>query len=412
VIIAGQEIGVAQVNRVAPENGVAPVNGVAQVVRVTLLVRLASLVAAVAGLVGQQLTMRTFLAIVGLAGTSFVALARQHLLDLVVRHPILAMADLLVVTSVFVMLGVDSPLAITALSTAFVTGLLFPMRVSLLLGSVLAVAYAAAAVQQSQGDPQPQFLLRIGMPVTFFCLVWIGAAVVQVYQAQVRAEAALADVLRAGAAAEERARLAREMHDSVAKSLQGLAMGAAALESRVSAAAAPAGQADPLLPAQARSLADGASRAAEEARGLLTRMRTDQPLHALGEVVTQVTSAWADLHDHPLSLDVADLPDPTPAVRYELLAALREALENVHRHAPGAAVAVLLRPSASGGEVVVVDQGPGFDPATVPMAEDQGHFGLRGMRERMSLTGGTALVESHPGQGTMVTLRFPVREGG
>lgn len=387
------------------------VNAVAQVVRVTLLVRLASLVAAVAGLVGQQLTVQTFLAIIGLAGTSFVALTRQHLLDLVVRHPILAMADLLIVTSVFVVLGVDSPLAITAMSTAFVTGLLFPMRVSLLLGAVLAVAYAAASVQQTESDSEPQFLLRIGMPVTFFCLVWIGAAVVQVYRAQERAEAELAHLLRAGAAAEERARLAREMHDSVAKSLQGLAMGATALESHVTvAAAARAGQADPLLTAQARSLADGASRAAQEARGLLTRMRTDQPLHALGEVVAQVTGSWADLHDHPLSLDVAELPDPTPAVRYELLAALREALENVHRHAAGAAVAVLLRPCPDGGEVVVVDRGPGFDPSTVAVTEDRGHFGLLGMRERMALAGGTAMVESRPGQGTIVTLRFPVQE--
>jgi signal transduction histidine kinase len=387
------------------------VNAVAQVVRVTLLVRLASLVAAVAGLVGQQLTVQTFLAILGLAGTSFVALTRQQLLDLAVRHPILAMADLLIVTSVFVVLGVDSPLAITAMSTAFVTGLLFPMRVSLLLGAVLAVAYAAAAVQQSRDGSEPQFLLRIGMPVTFFCLVWIGGAVVQVYRAQVRAEAELADMLRAGAAAEERARLAREMHDSVAKSLQGLAMGAAALESHVTVAASTrAGQADPLLTAQARALAAGASRAAEETRGLLTRMRTDQPLHALGDVVTQVTRAWADLHEHPLSLDMADLPDPTPAVRYELLAALREALENVHRHAAGAAVAVLLRHCPGCGELVVVDKGPGFDPETVAVAEGHGHFGLRGMQERMALAGGTVLVESRPGQGTIVTLRFPVQE--
>jgi signal transduction histidine kinase len=389
------------------------VNAVTQVVRVTLLVRLASLVVAVAGLVGQQLTAQTFLAVLGLAGTSFATLVRQQLLDLVVRHPILAMADLLVVTSVFVVLGADSPLAITALSTAFLIGLLFPVRVSLLLGFVLAVTYAGAAVQQSQDDAEPQFLLRIGMPVTFFCLVWIGTAVVQVYRAQVRAEAELAGVLRAGAAAEERARLAREMHDSVAKSLQGLALGAAALESRVRGTAVPSpGRADPLLTAQARSLADGASRAAQEARGLLTRMRTDQPLLALGDVVAQVTQAWADRHDHSLNLDVADLPDPTSTVRYELLAALREALENVQRHAPGAPVAVLLRPSPDGGEVVVVDQGPGFDPATVPLAEDHGHFGLRGMRERMAVAGGTALVESRPGEGTMVTLRFPLREGG
>jgi signal transduction histidine kinase len=88
----------------------------------------------------------------------------------------------------------------------------------------------------------------------------------------------------------------------------------------------------------------------------------------------------------------------------ELIAAGREALRNAARHAPGAPVNVFLNINGHGIELFVRDSGPGFEFAAVPPER-------RGLRDavigRMSLTGGTATVESTPGEGTEIALKLP-----
>jgi signal transduction histidine kinase len=89
----------------------------------------------------------------------------------------------------------------------------------------------------------------------------------------------------------------------------------------------------------------------------------------------------------------------------ELVAAAREALRNAARHAGGAPVNVFLNVSGQGVELFVRDSGPGFDFAAVPAER-------RGLRDavigRMTLAGGSATVESNPGDGTEIVLRLPL----
>ena len=88
-----------------------------------------------------------------------------------------------------------------------------------------------------------------------------------------------------------------------------------------------------------------------------------------------------------------------------LAAAAREALRNAARHAPGAPIFVFAQASADGAEVFVRDEGPGFELATVPTER-------RGVRDsivgRMAAVGGSAVVESRPGEGTEIALRIGV----
>jgi len=88
----------------------------------------------------------------------------------------------------------------------------------------------------------------------------------------------------------------------------------------------------------------------------------------------------------------------------ELVAAAREALRNAARHAPGAPVNVFLNINGHGIELFVRDGGPGFEFDAVPPER-------RGLRDavigRMSLSGGSALVESTPGEGTEIVLKLP-----
>ncbi|MEU4474195.1 ATP-binding protein [Micromonospora sp. NPDC023888] len=80
------------------------------------------------------------------------------------------------------------------------------------------------------------------------------------------------------------------------------------------------------------------------------------------------------------------------------------ALSNVVRHAPGARVTLRLSRDAIGVAVEVADDGPGFDPATVPPHR----YGLReSIHGRMASVGGRADVRSAPGAGTRVRLEWP-----
>ena len=110
-----------------------------------------------------------------------------------------------------------------------------------------------------------------------------------------------------------------------------------------------------------------------------------------------------------------DCPDgltTPPAVVTALAGAVAEALENVRRHAgTGCARLVVLSgpgdpavTEAGAVEVTVADDGPGFDPAAVGPQR----FGLTwSVRDRMQAVGGRAAVESAPGEGTVVRLRWP-----
>ena len=92
---------------------------------------------------------------------------------------------------------------------------------------------------------------------------------------------------------------------------------------------------------------------------------------------------------------------------------LQEALSNAYRHAGVKRVRVVL--SAADGHVrlEVADQGRGFSPPPLvgPEATERvEHIGLRGMRERVALVGGTFSIESAPGAGTRITVEVPADE--
>jgi signal transduction histidine kinase len=82
---------------------------------------------------------------------------------------------------------------------------------------------------------------------------------------------------------------------------------------------------------------------------------------------------------------------------------LQEALTNVARHASARNVSVRLVRDETTVELRVQDDGAGFEPGA------GGHLGLRGMRERAALLGGSVEVESQPGAGATITAHLPVR---
>ena len=208
---------------------------------------------------------------------------------------------------------------------------------------------------------------------------------------------------RAGSAAlqaqeEERARVARDLHDEVNQSLTGLLLRLEAARS----AAPPA--LEPEL-AETKTLANQAMRELLDlARRLRPTALDDLGLAAaiaglverLGEGETRATIE--------VEGDFADLSDDAQLVVYRVA---QEALSNAARHSGATRVAVALRRGPVGVELTVADDGRGF----AFDAADRG-LGIGGMRERALLVAGDLTLESRPGAGTTVRLTVPESPDG
>ncbi len=204
---------------------------------------------------------------------------------------------------------------------------------------------------------------------------------------------------RAGSAAlaaqeEERARVARDLHDEVNQSLTGLLL-------RLEAAreAAPA-RLEPEL-AETKALAN---RAMQELLSLARQLRPTalDDLGLAAAVAGQVEQLGRGEVEATLGVegDFSDLADDAQLVVYRVA---QEALSNAGRHSGAGRVEVSLRRREDGGvDLRVADDGRGF-----AFEEAQRGLGLGGMRERALLIGGELTIESRPGHGTTVRLTLP-----
>ncbi|HEX5149724.1 MAG TPA: sensor histidine kinase, partial [Candidatus Limnocylindrales bacterium] len=213
-------------------------------------------------------------------------------------------------------------------------------------------------------------------------------------------EAHLVERERALAAAQERERMARELHDGLAQDLW-----LAKLKTGRLAAL-------PDLQSEARALTDEVTAAVdaglEDARQAVAAMRL--PGDGDGTIKALLSRSLEDFEDRfglSVAFDCAgELPALPPRAEAETLRIAHEALTNVRRHAD--ATVVRVRAAASDGRFVleVRDNGCGFDPT----ATGRGTYGLAGMQERARLVGGEIQIESAPRQGTVVRLLVPAHE--
>lgn len=202
------------------------------------------------------------------------------------------------------------------------------------------------------------------------------------------------DQARAAGVLEERQRLSREIHDTVAQGL-------IALLRQIEAAS----EADTLETARANlEHADATARdslaEARRAVGALASPRldrTDLP-HALEALVT----GWSDRSGCAAVFDCTGTSVATPHDA-DLLRICQEALANVAKHARASRVAVTLGYLDREIMLAVRDDGAGFDPA----APTVGH-GLRGMRERVQADGGVLILETAEGGGCTVRAAIPL----
>jgi len=199
---------------------------------------------------------------------------------------------------------------------------------------------------------------------------------------------------------EERARVARELHDSTAQMLAAimLQLGVAARENT-----------SPVLDERIATLREMASEALEEVRSLShtihPRVLDDLGLAAALEWLARQTREQESLDVEVFAADGPAIPKLPASVLYRIA---QESLRNVVRHAQARRVELWLRRAPGTATLEVVDDGRGFD---VRQAEERRPgMGLFSMRERVGLVNGTLSLVSASGRGTRVVATVPLTE--
>ncbi|MGO8916827.1 MAG: response regulator [Stellaceae bacterium] len=202
---------------------------------------------------------------------------------------------------------------------------------------------------------------------------------------------------------QERLRIARELHDQMGQNLTGLSLGLKRLR--------PAVQDDRgretlhWLEALTAQIGRDLHRTAWELRP------TSLDDVGLRQALETYVADWAERFGisvdlHAGNIDGDRFPAQVETVAYRVV---QEAMTNVLKHAEATTVSLLLEHRGDWLQIIVEDNGKGFDLAASVGA---GCFGLAGMRERLALIGGTLTVDTVVGGGTTLYFRIPLRPNG
>jgi two-component system, NarL family, sensor histidine kinase UhpB len=345
---------------------------------------------------------------------------------LLLRHPSLLAADTLFGSFLLVSAGPDTTLAYVSVCTPLLAGLVYSWRGAACFASLqsLILLLVHATLKADRHAPVAEALLLPGLCVIAGAMgstlrnlmLRFGAATHALTAVQARLAAA-------EAVSAERARLAREMHDSVAKTLYGVALAADGL-----AATASTGAPDPdRVRQQAQLVSRSARRAAAESRELLSDLRRQQ------EDPLDRTTVWRELADAtrnftartglpatcawPNASNASNDPDTEPALpalpaalARHLLAITTEALENAYRHASATRVEVRAAVHGDLLRLTIHDDGRGLPPGTtLERLRTRGHFGLLGMVERAAQAGARIRIgRGGHERGTEVRVDLPL----
>tara|TARA_B100000678_G_scaffold42356_1_gene31846 strand:+ start:6351 stop:7517 length:1167 start_codon:yes stop_codon:yes gene_type:complete len=247
-------------------------------------------------------------------------------------------------------------------------------------------------------------ILSAGLAVVFATALglWISSIaeygeerarlVTELTEAQSQVEA----LSRDRGAAEERERIARDIHDTLAQTLAGLVLlseraGRQARDGRTDAAAE-----------AIATIEQTAREALAESRALVARMAAVPADDALAAAIERLAARFRAEVGLAIDVEVAAGVDLDREQQVVLLRCLQEALANVRKHARATLVVVTVAPHGEGIGMTVRDDGVGFDPSAARTG-----FGLDGISDRATLAGGSVEVDSVPGRGSVLTILLP-----
>lgn len=337
--------------------------------------------------------------------------------DVFDNHPLFPFIVILGIIALWFVLVNMSPAYYFTLFGLF--GLVFrhlPLRyaviaVLILTGSIIFEQLADAGATFSLANPTIWLFVFTALGAIILG-VWITAIIGQSTQRRrlieqlEAAQTELAAAERRAGVLEERQRLAREIHDTLAQGFTSIVLHLEA--------------ADQALPDDLDTLQKHLDRARGTARDSLEQARRvvqalrphslDQ--RSLPDAIERTAARWQEETGIPLTTTTTGEPVPLhPDIEVTLLRATQEALANIRKHAQATAVQLTLSYIDDVVVLDVQDNGVGVGAAAFAGAAASplsGGYGLQAMRERVKQCGGSVTLESEPGEGTTVVVSIPI----
>jgi len=196
--------------------------------------------------------------------------------------------------------------------------------------------------------------------------------------------------------AAERQRMARELHDTLSQGLAGLILQLEAVDSHLSR-----GRTDKAQTIVQQAMDRARTTLADARRAIDDLRASDQAPIDLASAIRAEADRFSAATGLPCDVEV-DGPAELSAVSGDnVLRMISEALTNIARHARASRVQLHLRSSDQAIELVIRDDGCGFDPQGIGQP---GHYGLIGLQERARALGGTLSIDSQSGRGTTLKV--------
>jgi signal transduction histidine kinase len=280
------------------------------------------------------------------------------------------------------------------------------IAVLMLTGSIMYEQLAGAGATFSLANPTVWAFLFTALGAIILG-VWITAIIGQstrrrqLIEQLEATQAELAAAERRAGILEERQRLARDIHDTLAQGFTSIVMHLEA--------------ADQALPDDLDTLhkhldraRDTARASLEQARGVVHALRPQSlDQRSLPDAIERTAVRWQEETGIPLTTTTTGDPVPLhPDIDVTLLRATQEALANIRKHAQATAVQLTL--SYIDNMVVLDVQDNGVAFAGAAASSLSGGYGLQAMRERAEHCGGSVTLESEPGTGTTVVVAIPM----
>jgi len=204
---------------------------------------------------------------------------------------------------------------------------------------------------------------------------------------------------------QERQRIARELHDTLAQELTGVVLQLEAVSTHI----------EKDNPQRAQEILQGAMQQSRvtlaEARKVIDNLRSVQPItESLAEAIRHEAERFEALAQIPCETSVQVVQKLPAETRNHLLKISSEGLNNIARHAGASQAWVRLYQTGEMLTLEIEDDGRGFNP--VNENSNQGHYGLIGIQERVALLKGRMSIDSQLKEGTCLTVEIPLPQEG
>ena len=213
-----------------------------------------------------------------------------------------------------------------------------------------------------------------------------------------------ASLVRERTLLEERGRIARDLHDTVLKTLHGLALEAHVLGRRADS---------PAAKEKAQYIERVCQRSTQQIREMIHELRTESQESGIASEMSRMVAEWGKATGIKAEFTASGRDQTLPLMTsHNLRNVLSEALENIrrHAHASQANVSIELQRGEVRLEIADNGEGIGYSPAEVFSLMSKGKYGISGMKERVEQLNGQFSIDGSHGTRLLITVPLTTRK--